>query len=350
MSSKPTAARRELDRLFRLGSAGSMTDTQLLDVFTGEDDESASLAFEALVERHGPMVMRTCRTLLRDLHAAEDAFQATFLVLARRAHTLASRDLLASWLYGVATRIARKARTLALRQRARERESAFRREVQNDETPPGALGGEVYNILHEEIDRLPRAYRSAVVVCYLDGKSQVQAAAQLHLTETTIRGRLARARKLLGRRLTQRGIAPASLLIALESLNACTFATGRAPARATASAALCFINRTTEAPGTASVVARALAEGEHSAMMFHHLKTFAAAVLALGAFATAGAFVPEQRAVAHPQKEASQPVETVTVDAELAKLVEARTVRASPRLQRQHDSLVHAALGSRRCR
>ena len=109
-----TAVGRDLDRLFRLGAGGSATDTQLLELFIGGNDESASLAFEAIVERHGPMVLRTCRTVLGDLHAAEDAFQATFLVLARKARTLGSRELLGNWLYGVAIRIARKARRLAL--------------------------------------------------------------------------------------------------------------------------------------------------------------------------------------------------------------------------------------------
>ena len=88
-----------------------MTDPQLLEVFLGGNDQSAALAFEAIVERHGPMVLRTCRTVLRDLHAAEDAFQATFLILARKAQTLGSRELLGNWLYGVAVRTAKKAKS-----------------------------------------------------------------------------------------------------------------------------------------------------------------------------------------------------------------------------------------------
>ena len=85
MKTEPSVVNRELDRLFRLGTGDSMTDPQLLEVFLTENDQSAALAFEAIVERHGPMVLRTCRTVLRDLHAAEDAFQATFLILAQSA-------------------------------------------------------------------------------------------------------------------------------------------------------------------------------------------------------------------------------------------------------------------------
>ena len=107
----------ELDRLFALGAAGTMTDAQLIEVFLGADERSAALAFEAIVERHGPRVLRTCRSVLREFHAAEDAFQATFLVLARRAHSLGSPELLGNWLQGVAIRTATKARALAAKQR-----------------------------------------------------------------------------------------------------------------------------------------------------------------------------------------------------------------------------------------
>ena len=108
-----TGAGRQLERLFRVGTVGGLTDTQLLEQFVAGDDEAARVAFEAIVGRHGPMVLRVCRTVLRDVHDAEDAFQATFLVLARKARTLGERELLSNWLYGVALRTARKARTVA---------------------------------------------------------------------------------------------------------------------------------------------------------------------------------------------------------------------------------------------
>ena len=110
-----TEAGRQLERLFRVGTVGGLTDAQLLEQFVAGDDEAAEAAFEAIVARHGPTVLRVCRTILRDVHAAEDAFQATFLVLARKARTLGQRELLSNWLYGVALRTARKARTAAAR-------------------------------------------------------------------------------------------------------------------------------------------------------------------------------------------------------------------------------------------
>jgi RNA polymerase sigma factor (sigma-70 family) len=327
MRATPTVVSRDLDRLLRLGSDGSITDPQLLELFLGGDDESAAFAFEAIVERHGPMVLRTCRMVLGDRHAAEDAFQATFLVLARKARTLGSRELLCNWLHGVATRVARKARTLAAKQRARDRESALREDVAIDDTRAPGLEIDEFRIVHEEIDRLPRAYRSAVVVCYLQGKSQAQAAQELDVTETTVRGRLARARKLLGRRLIVRGVAPASLLFTLESLNACVEEVGRTTVLSTVAIARQFLNRTSVAHGTASAVARALANGELSAMWIHQVKTVAAVVVAAGTLATAGILLTASSVGAYPQKKGSQREKAVKVDAELTKLVTGEIVR-----------------------
>ena len=249
MKTKAIAIGRDLDRLLRLGTDGSITDPQLLELFLGGNDESASLAFEAIIERHGPMVLRTCRMVLGDRHAAEDAFQATFFVLARKARALGSRELLGNWLYGVASRISRKARIRNLKQNARDHAFAYRGEFALNGTPHDEAQTELCRIVHEEIDRLPGAYRSAVVVCYLQGKSQAQAAEQLKLTETTVRGRLARARKLLGRRLTVRGVAPAALLVALESLDACADSVPRRTVLGTASSCASFYSSHQCGPG-----------------------------------------------------------------------------------------------------
>ncbi len=211
-------AGRQLERVFRVGTVGGLSDAELLERFAAVDDDSAGAAFEAIVERHGPMVLRVCRMVLRDAHAAEDAFQATFLVLARRARTLGERERLGNWLYGVATRTARKARIAASRRIARDRVVAGRRPEAVVAPAPDACGDELGRVLHEEIDRLPGAYRAAVVACYLEGLTQAQAARELRTTETTVRGRLARARKLLENRLTRRGLAPAAGLLALENL------------------------------------------------------------------------------------------------------------------------------------
>jgi RNA polymerase sigma factor (sigma-70 family) len=300
--SEPSVINRELDRLFRLGTADSMTDPQLLEVFLGENDQSAALAFEAIVDRHGPMVLRTCRTVLRDLHAAEDAFQATFLILARKAQAIGSRELLGSWLHGVAVRTARKARSLAARQRLRERESAPLRAGAVDGSRHDGLDDDLCRILHEEIDRLPQSYRSAIAACYLEGKSHSEAAAQLCLSESTIRGRLARARRLLDRRLTRRDASPAGAFIALAASQLCGDGLPRGTAQSTARAALMFLNRCQAAHGAVSLRARALANGELFAMWTYRLKTALAVIIALGTLATGGALLTLPTARAQPQQ------------------------------------------------
>ena len=219
MSGGWIGAGRQLERLFGVGAVGGMSDGELLERFAAVDEESAAAAFEAIVARHGPMVLRVCRGILRDAHAAEDAFQATFLVLARRARAIGERERLGNWLYGVALRTSRKARIAAARRVARDRAAAGRRsEAVVEPVPDDREELERGRILHEEIDRLPGSYRAAVVACYLEGLTQAQAAHQLRLAESTVRGRLARARKLLGHRLSRRGIAPAVGLTALESI------------------------------------------------------------------------------------------------------------------------------------
>jgi RNA polymerase sigma factor (sigma-70 family) len=362
---EPSVVNRELDRLFRLGTADSMTDPQLLEVFVGENDQSAALAFEAIVERHGPMVLRTCRSVLRDLHSAEDAFQATFLILARKAQTLGSRELLGNWLHGVAVRTARKAKSVAAKQRLRERESAVLRAGAVDGTRHVGLDDDLCRVLHEEIDRLPQSYRSAIAVCYLEGKSHSQAAAQLCLSESTIRGRLARARRLLDRRLTRRDASPAGAFFALAASNACGGALPRGTAQATARAAFEFLNRCQVAQEAVSLRSRALANGELFTMWTYRLKTALAVIVALGTLATGGVLLTQPTARAQPQKDShtvqqevssgdQEPIavalatptyarqrdqeskaeaeqgKSVIVDAELAKLVTGSIVRAVP--------------------
>ncbi len=218
MSGGRIEAGRQLERLFGVGTAGGLSDAELLGRFAAVDvdDEAAGAAFEAIVARHGPMVLRVCRRILRDAHAAEDAFQATFLVLARRARTLGERELLGNWLYGVALRTSRKARIAAARRTARDRMAAGRRPEAIVEPEADECAAEPSRVLHEEIGRLPGSYRAAVVACYLEGLTQAEAASRLRLAESTVRGRLARARKLLGQRLSRRGVAPAVGLLAVE--------------------------------------------------------------------------------------------------------------------------------------
>jgi RNA polymerase sigma factor (sigma-70 family) len=191
------------------GRAGRhTTDRQLLDDFVSRRDDGA---FAGLVECHGPMVLGVCRRVLRHEQDAEDAFQATFLVLARHAESIRRREALASWLYGVAYRTALKAKRDATRRRIHEARL-------RDRTPPAAPGqtwDDVQAVLDEEIQRLPESLRTAFVLCVLDGKTVPAAAAGLGVKEGTLSWRLARARQRLRQRLGRRGIELSAVLAAL---------------------------------------------------------------------------------------------------------------------------------------
>jgi RNA polymerase sigma factor (sigma-70 family) len=201
---------RQVHRLFHFGAIGTLSDAQLLDQFVARRDQAAEAAFEELVSRHGPMVLRVCRGILHDTHDAEDAFQAVFLVLANRARSICRRGSVASWLFGVAQRVAHRGKRSAVRRRAlnqlvAERTSESYFPAEND--PDG-------EILHEEINGLPERLRAPIVLCYLQGLTYA-AAHRLGLSEMTFRGRLARARQRLRQRLTRRGVTvPAGLWVA----------------------------------------------------------------------------------------------------------------------------------------
>jgi RNA polymerase sigma factor (sigma-70 family) len=196
--------RPEDDRKIR----GAPTDLQLLRRFVSQRDEGA---FAALVERHGPMVLRVCRQLLRQPADAEDAFQAVFLVLVRRAGEIRQAELLGNWLYGVAHRVAARLRAREARRRSREAQGSAMAEAETDspETEP-----DLQPLLHQEVDQLPEKYRAPVVLCYLEGKTNEQAAQALHCPLGTVKVRLARARALLRSRLTRRGLALSATLLA----------------------------------------------------------------------------------------------------------------------------------------
>jgi RNA polymerase sigma factor (sigma-70 family) len=298
MRTESTSVYRQLNRLFRFGTVGEMTDSQLLEQFVSGDEESAALAFEAIVERHGPMVFRVCRAILRDGHAAEDAFQATFLVLARKARRLRASELLGNWLYGVAARTARKAKAIAVRRRICDRRAASWLAVTAEESPHDQSQADLERVLHEEIDRLPHPYRAAIVVCYLEGLSQAQAAHQLRVAESTVRGRLARARKLLGRRLIRRGVAPSMGLAALNNPTDATWQLSGAIAQATTQAVLSFVDSGKAIPGAVSATAHVIANGVLSAMWFSPLKIIAMMVMALGLLSAGTSLLAQRPAAA----------------------------------------------------
>ncbi len=167
----------QLDGLLVFGATGHLSDEELLGRFVARRDDAAEAAFAALVERHGPMVLGVCRRVLGDRHEAEDAFQATFLVLARKATSIARPEQLANWLFGVAHRIALDARARAGRRKARERRAHAISRSQN--TPAGddqPASDELRAILDEELARLPERYRGALVLCELNGLTRRAAA------------------------------------------------------------------------------------------------------------------------------------------------------------------------------
>ncbi len=197
-----------------------MTDTQLLRCFVARRDDAA---FAALVRRHGPMVWCVCRRVLQNHHDAEDAFQASFLVLARRAASVAPPEMLVNWLYGVAYQTVRKARATLARKLAREKQVTEISEPAIDDRDPWR---DLRPVLDQELNRLPQKYRAAIVLCDLEGKLRQEAARQLALPEGTLSGRLTRGRTMLSKRLARHGAllsgtALAALLTQEAAASAC---------------------------------------------------------------------------------------------------------------------------------
>jgi RNA polymerase sigma factor (sigma-70 family) len=190
----------QVSRLSRAGDLDELTDSQLLDAFIGETDQDA---FASLLRRHGPMVLSVCRRVLHDHHLAEDAFQAAFLVLVRKARSIANRPSVGSWLFQVAHRIALRARINADRRRVRQTEVV---DMPQEDPKLADVCAEHRKLLDEEIRHLPEKYRGPVVLCYLEGKTTQEAARQLGCPFGTIASRLARSRDLLRRRLERRGV------------------------------------------------------------------------------------------------------------------------------------------------
>jgi RNA polymerase sigma factor (sigma-70 family) len=298
-----------LGLLRRLGGpVAAESDAALLDRFARGRDEAA---FAALVSRHGPMVLGVCRRTLGDAHAAEDAFQAAFLVLARKAGSLARPEELAGWLHGVARRVALKARSAPVAGRGQQLPGGEAAPPSRGRDPLAELTGrELLAILEEEIERLPAAYRLAVTLCCLEGLSQEEAALRLNATVGALRGRLERGRARLYARLAGRGMVPAAVLAVAGFARVSTAAT--VPARVagqTARAALRFL---THGPATAGAVpARPclLAEKVLNAMFLNKLKALAAGLL-VAAFVAAGpALFTDKSATAGPTPGTAAPEE-----------------------------------------
>jgi RNA polymerase sigma factor (sigma-70 family) len=256
------------------------SDRQLLDAFAARGSEAA---FTALVSRHGPMVLRVCRRVLNHEQDAEDAFQATFLVLARSIGSIRKRDSLANWLHGVAYRTAMKAKRGAARRRnheARLRAVAL-------QTAAEPTWNDVQAVLDEEIQRLPSCFREAFVLCVLEGKSGPEAAAALGCKEGTVKSRVNRARRLLQEQLGRRGIKLSGLLAALTVAEGKVLAVPASLARETIHLGL-LVAAGKSAAGQIPPHLATLAQGVTGAMLQTKIKIATAIVLAACALAGAG--------------------------------------------------------------
>ena len=265
--------------LFEGGSLTGLGEGQLLERFLAHRDD---VAFSELVARHGPMVLAICRRWLDDPHDVEDAFQATFLVLVRKAGSLRDRTALSSWLYGVSLRVARRARSQAARRRNRERPMVSDL-AERCAAAANQASREVRAILDDELARLPESQRTVVLLCLVDGLTHEEAARALSWPLGTVKSRLAAARKKLVRRLTGRGLAPSSVALGT------TFSEIRSEAalptdlaHQTVNTALQFVAGTSGEGETVSASIASLVRGVIRAMAITHLKSIAIVLAALG--------------------------------------------------------------------
>jgi RNA polymerase sigma factor (sigma-70 family) len=252
-----------------------LPDGRLLEAFLAGRDEAA---FASLVQRHGPMVLGVCLRVLGNVHDAEDAFQAVFLVLARKAGSVVPRDLVGNWLYGVAFRTALQARDRLGRHRARERQVL---DMPHPTVAPDVDLRELHRVLDLELDRLPEKFRVPIVLCDLEGRSRKEVAAQLRIPEGTLSSRLAKGRALLAGRLARHGLVlPGAALAVVLGQHAAAAAVQPALVAATVkAAALAAVGES--ALGVVSAEAVALSQGVLKTMFLTRLKVFA--VLLVGA-------------------------------------------------------------------
>ncbi len=276
MADRPLTA--VLDRLrqaaLRHDDAG-LTDGELLECFIAWREEAA---FAALVRRHGPMVLRVCRRVLRNEADAEDAFQATFLVLVRKARSVRPPGMVGNWLYGVAHNTARNLKAMNLRRRQKEREAG----AAPKQAAPEEAWEEVKGLLDRELPALPDKYRAPIVLCDLEGKTIHEAARQFGWPQGTVATRLARGRELLARRLARHGLSLSGGALAMVMAQGAASAGVPAPwVDSSVRAATAVAAGRAAAAGVISVRAAALTEGVVKAMLMRKLKALAAMLLAV---------------------------------------------------------------------
>jgi RNA polymerase sigma factor (sigma-70 family) len=283
MSGSPVT--RALDHLRKIAvppEQGGPTDGELLQRYIDHRDDAA---FAALVHRHGPMVGGVCLRVVRHEQDAEDAFQAAFLVLARKAASVVPREAVGAWLHGVAYNTAIKARAASAKLRLRERQVEV---MPEREAVQQGLGGELRPLLDQELSRLPVKYRLPVVLCDLEGRSRTEAARQLKVPEGTLSSRLTTARGMLAKRLARHGVTLPGLALAdalSQSLGPA--AVPSSVVSATIKAATPFAAGQAVAAGLISARVAALTEGAMKIMLLGRLKKLAVLVV-LGTVALAG--------------------------------------------------------------
>jgi RNA polymerase sigma factor (sigma-70 family) len=300
---------KQIETLFRAGTSGGLSDAELLERFVQLRDEAAESAFAALVDRHGAMVLRVCRQVLADDHDAEDAAQATFLVLARRADSIGRRASVASWLHGVALRVAAKARVAAARRRKHEERGGMMRTdshvVEHD--LERIDDSERWAKLHDELARLPDAFRQPLVLCYLEGLTQEQAADLLRCPVGTIQSRLARGRAKLQVRLEERGVdfSPCFAAGVLHAPNAAT--PPSAWAETTVRHALRFAHYNGTGIAGAGAASAALAEDVLRVLFWTEIRAAAGVLLSVALLVSAAAGWAMQQREAPPSVTAQNP-------------------------------------------
>ncbi|MDR3622848.1 MAG: RNA polymerase sigma factor [Paludisphaera borealis] len=284
MNPSSSTVLKHLTTLFQVGTTAGQTDGFLLDRFRSGPADEAEAAFAVLVERHGPMVFQVCRRILGDRHDAEDAAQAVFLVLARQARSIRRTDSVASWLYGVAARVAARARLDAARRRLLERRGAETATAIRDVVQRDGDGSETWPELYQELDRLPERFRLPILLCHLEGLTYEQAAQQLGCPVRTVQSRLARARERLRDRLTRRGLGPGPAVASLAAVlnpDAASAVVSESWKHLTVQAATRYAASGVSAAMVPATVA-ALAEGASRAMHLHRLMRWTAALLLIG--------------------------------------------------------------------
>jgi RNA polymerase sigma factor (sigma-70 family) len=277
---RPNAVLEHVRHLVHAEVTRDLSDGQLLHLYSSQRNHEA---FTVLLRRHERLVWNVCRRALRHHQDAEDVFQATFVVLARKAASICKQDSLASWLHGVAYRTALRARRDAARRQARDRQARAMAHDAHDQPVSEQAWNDLQAALTAEVERLPAKYKAPFVLCHLEGKSMAEAAQQLGWKVGTVSGRLTQARKLLEKGLARQGVALATVLTAAAISQSTVSAAVPAPVAEASAKAAMLIAAGQGPAGAISAKAAALAQGVHNALLAAKVRFGVVVVLALGA-------------------------------------------------------------------